>query len=139
MKVSKEKEKVAAVAAEKEEKSKERKIDTTQGPNEKKALSFLDAISNIQVVNPEEKELLQNAKQAIRLGKFQNLQRDVNKLAKAVKTVPIKQALLLEEVIKILQKYPLQAIEEDIAPVLQPIFNLKEFKPEIIISESFNI
>ncbi len=122
-----------------EEKSKERKIDTTQGPNEKKALSFLDAISNIQVVNPEEKELLQNAKQAIRLGKFQNLQRDVNKLAKAVKTVPIKQALLLEEVIKILQKYPLQAIEEDIAPVLQPIFNLKEFKPEIIISESFNI
>jgi len=82
---------------------------------------------------------LQNAKQAIRLGKFQNLQRDVNKLAKAVKTVPLKQALLLEEVIKILQKYPLQAIEDDVAPVLQPIFNLKEFKPEIIISESFNI
>lgn len=122
-----------------EEKSKERKIDTTQGPNEKRALAFLDAISNIQVANPEEKELLQNAKQAIRLGKFQNLQRDVNKLAKAVKTVPLKQAVLLEEVIKILQKYPLQAIEDDNIPVLQPIFNLKEFKPEIIISESFNI
>jgi superfamily II DNA/RNA helicase/HKD family nuclease len=121
-----------------EEKSKERKIDTTQGPNEKKALAFLDAISNIQVANPEEKELLHNAKQAIRLGKFQNLQRDVNKLAKAVKTVPLKQAVLLEEVLKILHKYPLQAIEDDIAPVLQPIFNLKEFKPEIIISESFN-
>ncbi len=122
-----------------EEKSKERKIDTTQGPNEKRALAFLDAISNIQVANPEEKELLQNAKQAIRLGKFQNLQRDVNKLAKAVKTVPLKQAVLLEEVIKILQKYPLQAIEDDNIPVLQPIFNLKEFKPEIIISESFNL
>ena len=122
-----------------EEKSKERKIDTTQGPNEKRALAFLDAISNIQVANLEEKELLQNAKQAIRLGKFQNLQRDVNKLAKAVKTVPLKQAVLLEEVIKILQKYPLQAIEDDNIPVLQPIFNLKEFKPEIIISESFNI
>lgn len=121
-----------------EEKSKERKIDTTQGPNEKKALAFLDAISNIQLANSEEKELLQNAKQAIRLGKFQNLQRDINKLVKAVKTVPVKQAILLEEVMKILHKYPLQTIEDEISIVLQPIYNLKEFKPEIIISESFN-
>lgn len=121
-----------------EEKSKERKIDITQGPNEKRALAFLDAISNIQVANPEERELLKNAKQAIRLGKFQNLQRDINKLAKAVKTIPLKQSLLLEEVIKILHKYPLQTIEDESAALLQPIFNIKEFKPEIIISESFN-
>jgi superfamily II DNA/RNA helicase len=121
-----------------EEKSKERKIDTTQGPNEKRALSFLDALTNIQIANPQEKELLLNAKAAIRVGKFQNLQRDINKLAKAVKASPLKPAILLEEVIKVLNKYPLQAMEDDGMQSIQPIFNLKEFKPEIIISESFN-
>lgn len=121
-----------------EEKSKERKIDTTQGPNEKRALSFLDALTNMQIANPEEKELMQNAKTAIRLGKFQQLQRDVNKLAKAIKVAPLKPANLLEEVIKILNKYPLQVIEDDTMQTMQPIFNIKEFKPEIIISESFD-
>lgn len=121
-----------------EEKSKERKIDTTQGPNEKRALAFLDALYNIQIANPHEKELLQNAKAAIRVGKFQHLQRDINKLSKAVKVSPLKPAILLEEVIKILNKYPLQAVEDDTMQAMKPIFNLKEFKPEIIISESFN-
>ena len=121
-----------------EEKSRERRIDTTQGPNEKKALAFLDALSHIQIANPEEKELLLNAKQAIRLGKFQQLQRDVNKLAKAVKAAPLKHSLLLEEAIKILQKYPLQSVEDETSVTLKPLFNLKEFKPEIIISESFD-
>lgn len=121
-----------------EEKSKERKIDTTQGPNEKRALSFLDALTNMQIANSEEKDLMQNAKTAIRLGKFQQLQRDVNKLAKAIKVAPLKPANLLEEVIKILNKYPLQVVEDDTMQTMQPIFNIKEFKPEIIISESFD-
>lgn len=121
-----------------EEKSKERKIDTTQGPNEKRALAFLDALTNIQIANPHEKELLQNAKTAIRLGKFQHLQRDINKLAKAIKASPLKPAILLEEVVKILNKYPLQVVEDDSMQAVQPIFNIKEFKPEIIISQSFN-
>lgn len=121
-----------------EEKSKERKIDTTQGPNEKRALSFLDALTNMQIANSEEKDLMQNAKTAIRLGKFQQLQRDVNKLAKTIKVAPLKPANLLEEVIKILKKYPLQVVEDDTMQTMQPIFNIKEFKPEIIISESFD-
>lgn len=121
-----------------EDKSKERKIDTTQGPNEKRALSFLDALTNMQIANPDEKDLLHNAKTAIRLGKFQQLQRDVNKLAKAIKVAPLKPANLLEEVIKILNKYPLLVVEDDTMQQLQPIFNIKEFKPEIIISESFD-
>lgn len=121
-----------------EEKSKERKIDTTQGPNEKKSLAFLDALTNIQIANPQEKELLQNAKTAIRLGKFQHLQRDINKLAKAIKAAPLKPASLLEEVIKVLNKYPLQVVDDDSMQAMQTIFNVTAFKPEIIISESFN-
>lgn len=121
-----------------EEKNKERKIDITQGPNEKRALAFLDALINVQIANPQEKVLLQNAKTAIRLGRFQHLQRDINKLAKAVKAAPLKPSILLEEAMKILNKYPLVAVEDDSVATVQPIFNLKEFKPEIIISESFN-
>lgn len=121
-----------------DEKSKERKIDTTQGPNEKRALSFLDALTNMQIASPSERELLINAKTAIRLGKFQHLQRDINKLAKAIKTAPLKPSILLEEVIKILNKYPLTIVEDEEAHSLPPIFNIKEFKPEIIISESFS-
>ena len=121
-----------------EEKSKERKIDTTQGPNEKKALAFLDAISNLQLANALEKETLQNGKMAIRLGKFQNLQRDVNKLARAIKKSPLKPSLILEETIKVLNKYPIQVVEDDSMDVMQPIFQTKAFKPEIIISESFS-
>lgn len=121
-----------------EEKSKERKIDTTQGPNEKRALAFLDGLTNVQIANSQEKVLLQNAKTAIRLGKFQHLQRDINKLAKAVKVTPVKPSILLEEMMKILNKYPLVAIEDDAVSSIQPVFYLKEFKPEIIISESFN-
>lgn len=120
-----------------EEKTQERKIDTTQGPNEKKALAFLDAIYNLQLANELEKELLINAKKFIRLGKFQNLQRDVNKLARSIKKSPLKPSLLLEEAIKVLNKYPINIEEDENSSVMQPIFQTKQFKPEIIISESF--
>lgn len=120
-----------------DEAARDRKVDTTQGPNEKRALAFLDAFTNLPIVSTTEKELIQTAKTAIRLGKFQQLQRDINKLAKAVKAAPLRPAVLLEETVKLLSKYPLQISEDEAEQTWQPIFNLKEFKPEIIISESF--
>jgi len=120
-----------------EEKSRDRKMDVTQGPNEKKALSYLDGFLNLPFSNSNDKELITQAKEAIRKGKFQNLQRDINKLQKAVKKTPLKPVLLLEKVIAILKNYPLQSeLEEPTADiVLKPI---SVFTPEIIISESFN-
>ncbi|GHT60375.1 ATP-dependent helicase [Bacteroidia bacterium] len=120
-----------------EEKQRERQLDITQGPNEKKALSYLDAIINLQLANPEEKELLLNTKMALRLGKFQQLQRDINKFTKVVKATLLKPAVLLEELLKIIRKYPLQAIEDDTQSFV-PVSLIKGFKPEIIISESFD-
>ncbi|OAV65452.1 Cold-shock DEAD box protein A [Bacteroidales bacterium Barb6XT] len=121
-----------------EEKQRERQLDITQGPNEKKALSYLDAITNLQLANPEEKELLLNAKMAVRLGKFQQLQRDINKFVKVVKTTSLKPTILLEEVLKIIRKYPLQAVEEENTQFPVPVSMIKGFKPEVIISESFD-
>ena len=122
----------------KEEKRRGREIDTTQGPNERKALSYLDALLNLQLVNAEEKELLLNAKTAVRLGKFQQLPRDINKLERSTKSTPLRPAVLLEEVIKIIRKYPIHAMDADIAQPEVPTTQTAERQPEIIISESFD-
>lgn len=120
-----------------EEKSRDRKIDVTQGPNETKALRYLDAFLNLPFASETDKDLIVRAKEAIRKGKFQNLQRDINKLQKAVKKTPLKPVLLLEKVIGILKNYPLQnEAEEPTAEVVAKPINI--FNPEIIISESFS-
>jgi len=120
-----------------EEKARDRKIDVKQGPNETKALSYLDAFLNLPFSNEADKELILLAKEAIRKGKFQNLQRDINKLQKAVKKTPLKPVLLLEKLIAILKNYPLQKdVEEPATEVVVKQINI--FNPEIIISESFS-
>jgi DNA-directed RNA polymerase beta' subunit len=55
------------------EKAKDKKIDTTQGPNEKKANAYLDAMLNLALTNEEERALIIKAKEALRQGRFQNL------------------------------------------------------------------
>ena len=85
-------------------------MDTAQGPNEKKALSYPDAIINLQLANAEETGLLLNAKPAV----------------------------LLDELLKIVRKYPLQATEENNSQAFILPYAVNEFKPEIIISESFD-
>ncbi|MDR0604232.1 MAG: phospholipase D-like domain-containing protein [Bacteroidales bacterium] len=120
------------------EKYRDRQFNTAHGPNEKKALSYLDAIIGMQLADAEEKELLTNAKMAVRQGKFQQLQRDINEFAKKVKSIPLKPAKLLEELLEIIRKYPLQATEDDNPQEFVLPYVVKEFKPEIIISESFD-
>lgn len=120
-----------------EEKARDRKIDVKQGPNETKALNYLDAFLNLPFSNEADKELLLLAKEAIRKGKFQNLQRDINKLQKAVKKTPLKPVLLLEKVIAILKNYPLQ--KDEVEPATEVVVKpINIFNPEIIISESFS-
>lgn len=121
-----------------EEKAKDKKVDVTQGPNEKKALSYLDAFLNLPFTNELEKELILEAKEAIRKGKFQNLQRDLNKLQKAVKKTPLKPVLLLEKVMTILKSYPLEKAEaEQTSEITLPVIKL--LNPDIIITESFTV
>ena len=89
--------------SEKEEESKAvtKKVVTNQGPNEKKALSYLDALVHAPNITDEEVDWIEKAKRAISTGKFQQLQRDINKLQSAVKKAPVKTVVLLERVMKI--------------------------------------
>ena len=101
-------------------------------------MSYLDAFLNLPFTNELEKDLILEAKEAIRKGKFQNLQRDLNKLQKAVKKTPLKPVLLLERIMTILKSYPIENVKpeitnENIAPLI------KLMNPDIIITESFTV
>ncbi len=122
------------------ESAKDKKVDITQGPNEKKAIAYLDAFLNIKLASQEEVELILLAKKAIRFGRFQNLQRDINKLHNAVKVKHVKPVILLEKLMHILNSYPLKSISEnDLQPSEQFELFFSELNPEIIISESFSV
>lgn len=119
-----------------DEKAKDKKVDTTQGPNEKNAIAYLDAMLHLPFINDKETQLIIIAKEAIRKGRFQNLQRDINKLQKAVKKAPLKPVLILEKIIGILNSYPLKQEEEEIYQEVQ-VIKPRMLNPEIIITESF--
>lgn len=120
-----------------DEKAKDKKVDTTQGPNEKNAIAYLDAMLHLPFINDKETQLIIIAKEAIRKGRFQNLQRDINKLHKAVKKAPLKPVIILEKIIGILNSYPLKHEEEEIYQEVQ-VIKPRVFNPEIIITESFS-
>ncbi len=125
---------------EKESQVAKRKVNPSQGPNEKKALIYLDGFTNIPDISDQELDLIEKAKIAITTGKFQQLQRDINKLRTATKKTPVKPVVLLEQLIKIISAYPLEHIQDNTGDKYTQQGKITdEFTPEIIISESFNI
>jgi len=125
---------------EEENKSAKQKVNPTQGPNEKKAIAYLDGFVSIPNITEQELELINKAKRAITTGKFQQLQRDINKLKTATKKTPVKPVVLLEQLIKIISGYPLEHVQSEcVGKQMEVLKTTKDFIPEIIISESFNI
>ena len=113
-------------------------VDVTQGPQEKTALAFLDSILKFQFIQPIETLKIKAAKQAIKLGKFQKLQREINKFTRSIKKTSITLTAILDSIIKIIDQYPLEwEYYEEITPTVT-VRNYEEIKPEIIISESFS-
>ena len=125
---------------EEEAKAIVQKVSPSQGPNEKKAIAYLDGFTNIPNIMDEELTLIQKAKRAITTGKFQQLQRDINKLQNATKKTPVKTVVLLEQLMKIITSYPLEHIElaDSDAQTASSKESREQLIPEIVISESFN-
>jgi len=110
-------------------------VDATQGPNEQRALRYLDGFVGLPFVSQEERALIQSAKIAIRRARFQNLQRQINALQRSTKTVKITQAALADKLMQILRTYPLQqASEAPVSGAARPL----DTTPDIILSESFD-
>jgi superfamily II DNA or RNA helicase len=110
-------------------------VDATQGPNEQRALRYLDGFSSLPFVNEEERVLIQAAKLSIRRARFQNLQRQINQLQRSTKTVKLTPAALADKLIQILRTYPLQ--QNNDAPISAAARPL-DTTPDIILSESFD-
>ena len=70
-----------------EEMASNQVVDTTQGPNEKRALAYLDGFLSFPFVSETEKQKIKAAKTAIKLAKFQKLQREVNALKRNAKKI----------------------------------------------------
>jgi superfamily II DNA or RNA helicase len=110
-------------------------VDATQGPNELRALRYLDAFVSLPFVSEEERALIQAAKNAIRRARFQNLQRQVNQLQRSTKTVKMTPSALADKLMQILRTYPLQQPEDKPVASVPLAFNTT---PDIILSESFD-
>ena len=111
-------------------------VDAAQGPNEKKALSFLDAILAYPFLTEPDRQRVAAAKTAVRRARFQNLQRQVNALQRSQKTTKNVPAILTEKLLEILKAYPL---DEPAPPTPTPgAVPRPETAPDIILSESFS-
>ncbi len=105
-------------------------------PNERKALEYLDSFLGLPILGEDEKRLVQAAKLALRRARFQNLQREINKLQKSVKAVQIAAAIQADKLLAILREYPLLDADEQPATSVNP--KLLDTPPDIILSESFD-
>ncbi|MBC8378482.1 MAG: helicase [Planctomycetes bacterium] len=111
-------------------------LDAHQSPHEKKALTFLDAFLHLPITGEQERFKINAAKTAIRLARFQKLQRDVNRLQTAIKKKKMTNVELLDALMAIINKYPLDDVEES-APRPATQAEADQLEPDIIISESF--
>ncbi|RCW36783.1 helicase-related protein [Marinilabilia salmonicolor] len=121
-----------------DEAAKNTLVDTSMGPNEKRAIKFLDGCLTFPFISEDESNQIKAAKQAIKIGKFQKLHRNINTMQKNLKKQPLKPVDLLDALLKIIRSYPLNQEDTD----GQPLLSIKAYqkqKPEIIISESYSL
>ena len=111
-------------------------VDTTQGPNEKKALKYLDGFLTIPFIAELEKEKIKAAKTAIKMGRFQKLQREVNKLKRDTTKIKLKPVELVDALLRIIDSYPVASMMDEDRPAIS-IKSSDKYKPVIIISQSY--
>jgi superfamily II DNA or RNA helicase len=108
------------------------------GPNERNALTLLDTIVRVNLINDEERELVRAGVQAVKEGKFQQLQRELNALRRTWKKNGLASEVATNTCMRILRKYPLNGNGNgDTRPEVDPRILLSYDEPTIIISETF--
>lgn len=116
-------------------------VDHTLGPNEQKAIRLLAAAMGMPNVSAAEKALLTAAQHAVKLAKFQELPRKLNKLqkdatAKTGKRI-VSTAAYLDKLMEIVRAYPLEVEDANDIDKSETNVDLSGFEPKIILSESF--
>ena len=121
--------------------ARELAVDHTLGPNEQKAIRLLAAAAGMPNVSAAEKGWFMAAQHAIKLGKFQDLPRRLNKLqrdatAKTGKRI-VSTAAYLDKLMQIVRGYPLEIEDVEENEIRDQPVDLTGFEPKIILSESF--
>lgn len=111
-------------------------VEVAQGPNERRALAYLDGFLNLDLASDAEKETIRAAKEAIQSARFQNLQRQINQLHRSTKQVQLTPVALLAKLLEILRSYPLDT--KDKQPQIAPDAAPQAANADIILSESFD-
>jgi len=113
-------------------------MDMTKGPREKAVMALLESALKIDFLSDDEKLKIKAAKQAVKLAKFQKLVKELNKLSRSIKKMTLALDVIVDSILKIIEKYPLDWENyEEITPLVS-IRKFQEIKPEIIISESYD-
>ncbi len=110
-------------------------VEVTQGPNERRALAYLDGFLNLNLVSDLERTLILAARKAIQRARFQNLSRQINQLQRSTKEVRLTPVALLAKLVEILRTYPLA---EQSTPPVAAAAQRVEGDADIILSESFS-
>ena len=90
--------------------SRQNQILTSQ---QKQAINYIKAMRNYEHVSKEEKQVLATAIDTIKIGKFQGLPRDINKLQRQTTKENIKIPDQLEFLMKVISKYTPDLKTED--------------------------
>ena len=106
------------------------KADFKLGPQTKQALAYLDACSKLDFLDLEEKKLINNAKKIVKISKFIDLQRKINRLKKTAEKEKFDRTKIIDVLLGIIKNFPVESANN--------IETLEATPPEIIISESFN-
>ncbi len=114
-------------------------VDHQIGPNEQKALRFLNLFLSLPMTGDDEKQRIKAAQDAIRRARFAKLHRELNKLEKAQKATPVQPALLLDKAMRILANFPLLTADEGRVEDTRAGLSSADLLPAIILSESFTV
>ena len=107
-------------------------------PQHNSAIAYLKSFINLDITTGTEKQQIRQAIELIRMGRFQHLPKDINKLMRDAKkkAAPLSEPLseLLDKLIKVIEKYAPEAAEKDTTPQTPT----KTEEPKIIISQSYS-
>ena len=117
------------------------KANVKLGPNEGRAISFIEKQLSQEFLTSNDKELINVGTTAIRRGKFQKLPREINKLIKDAASKKPTLSETYNNVINVLRSYPLleSASEENNNDNSVSKRIIKNDMPTIVLSESFSI
>lgn len=125
-----------------EEKTVIEQQNQTLTPQQTRAIHYMKAVQALPHVNEQEKQAITQAIETIKLGRFQALERDVNKLQRNARRASLTNEVQLQSLLEIVHKH-IPEVEEDtdIQDKQSTEENLSttpvDDQPKVIISQSY--